>query len=115
MAERLQQNFRSYELVDANVPAGDSAELWFDVNRDGSLHNVRIGRPSGWSSLDYACVRAALRTATVGALPETYKPHTLPASFACAYNGSNAANSAELPAVTVASVRNPKVAEANEK
>jgi TonB family protein len=115
MAERLQQNFRSYELVDANVPAGNSAELWFEVNRDGSLHNVRIGKPSGWSSLDYACVRAALRTPTVGALPETYKPRALPATFACTYNGSNAANNAEPPAVTVATVRTPKVAGTSEK
>ena len=90
MAERLQQNFHNYELVEASVPAGNSAEMWFDVNRDGSLRNVRIGKPSGWSSLDYACVRAVLRTATVGSLPESYKPRTLPATFACTYNGSNA-------------------------
>lgn len=90
MAERLQQNFRSYELVDANVPAGHTAELWFEVNRDGSIRNVRIGKPSGWSSLDYACVRAVMRTTTVGSLPETYRAPTLPASFACTYNGSNA-------------------------
>jgi TonB family protein len=90
MAERLQQNFHDYELVEANVPAGNSAEMWFDVNRDGSLRNVKIGKPSGWSSLDYACVRAVLRTSTVGSLPESYKPRTLPATFACTYNGSNA-------------------------
>jgi TonB family protein len=90
MAERLQQNFHNYELVEANVPAGNSAELWFEVNRDGSLRNVRVGKPSGWSSLDYACVRAVLRTTTVGALPEDYKPRTLPATFACTYSGSNA-------------------------
>ena len=90
MAERLQQNFHNYELMNANVPAGNSAELWFDVNRDGSLGNIRIGKPSGWSSLDYACVRAVMRTATVGALPEAYKPRTLPATFACTYDGSNA-------------------------
>jgi hypothetical protein len=89
MAERLQQNFRSYELVDANVPAGNSAETWFEVIRDGSLRDVRIGKASGWSSLDYACVRAVMRTATVGALPEEYKPRTLPATFVCTYNGSN--------------------------
>jgi TonB family protein len=90
MAERLHQNFREYELVDASVPAGNSAELWFDVNRDGSLSNVRIGKPSGWNSLDYACIRAAQRTPTVGALPEEYKLRTLPASFACNYTGGNA-------------------------
>jgi TonB family protein len=113
MAERLQQNFRSYELVDANVPAGNSAEMWFDVNRDGSLRNVRIGKPSGWSSLDYACVRAVMRTTTVGSLPETYKPRTLPATFACTYNGSNALQTAksvdsatDRSALDVASVRN---------
>jgi TonB family protein len=87
MAERLQQNFHNYELVGANVPAGNSAEMWFEVNRDGSLRNVRIGKPSGWGSLDYACVRAVLRTTTVGPLPEDYKPRTLPATFACTYNG----------------------------
>jgi TonB family protein len=90
MAERIHQNFREYELVDASVPAGNSAVLWFDVNRDGSLSNVRIGKPSGWNSLDYACVRAVERTTTVGVLPEEYKLRTLPASFACNYSGSNA-------------------------
>jgi TonB family protein len=113
MAERLQQNFRSYELVDANVPAGNSGELWFDVNRDGSLSNVRIGKPSGWNSLDYACIRAVERTPTVGALPEEYKLRTLPASFACAYSGSNARTSRPVDSATersdmyVGSVRNP--------
>jgi TonB family protein len=113
LAERLQQNFRSYELVDANVPSGNSAEMWFDVNRDGSLSNVRIGKPSGWGSLDYACVRAVMRTTTVGSLPESYTPRTLPASFACTYNGSNALQSSrpvdsaiERPGQYVASVRN---------
>jgi TonB family protein len=113
MAERLQQNFRSYELVDANVPTGNSTEMWFDVNRDGSLSNVRIGKPSGWGSLDYACVRAVMRTATVGSLPESYTPRTLPASFACTYNGSNALQSSnpvdsatDRPGQYVASVRN---------
>ena len=90
MTERLHQTFSGYEHVDANVPAGNSAEMWFDVNRDGSLSNVRIGKPSGWNSLDYACVRAVQRTGTVGPLPEDYKLRTLPASFACTYNGSNA-------------------------
>lgn len=90
MAERLHQSFSEYERVDANVPAGNSSEMWFDVNRDGSLTNVRIGRPSGWNSLDYACIRAVQRTPTVGALPEEYKLRTLPASFACTYTGSNA-------------------------
>jgi TonB family protein len=113
MAERLQQNFRSYELVDANVPAGNSAELWFEVNRDGSLRNVRIGKPSGWTSLDYACVRAVMRTATVGSLPESYTLRTLPAAFTCTYNGRDAVNtSRSVDSATdssgqyVASVRN---------
>jgi TonB family protein len=113
MAERLQQNFHNYELVEANVPAGNSAEMWFEVNRDGSLRNVRIGKPSGWGSLDYACVRAVLRTATVGPLPEEYKPRTLPATFACTYNGSNALQTSrsvdsatDRPGLDVASVRN---------
>ncbi len=114
MAEKLQQNFRSYELVDANVPAGNSAEMWFDVSRDGSLRNVRIGKPSGWGSLDYACVRAVLRTATVGSLPKSYKPRTLPATFACTYNGRNALHTSrsvgsatDRSGLYVASVRNP--------
>jgi TonB family protein len=90
MAERLRQSFSDYERVDANVPAGNSAEMWFDVNRDGSLSNVRMGKPSGWNSLDYACMRAIQRTGTVGPLPEDYKLRNLPASFACTYDGSNA-------------------------
>jgi len=90
MRERLYQSFSNYERVDANVPPGNSAEMWFDVNRDGSLSNVRVGKPSGWESLDYACVRAVQRTETVGALPEDYTLGTLPATFACTYTGSNA-------------------------
>jgi TonB family protein len=90
MAERLHQSFSEYERVDASVPVGNSAEMWFDVNRDGSLSNVRLGKPSGWNSLDHACIRAVEHTTTVGALPEEYKLRTLPASFACTYTGSNA-------------------------
>ena len=90
MRERLYQSFSNYEWVDANVPPGNSTEMWFDVNRDGSLSNVRVGKPSGWDSLDYACVRAVQRTATVGALPEDYTLRALPATFACTYTGSNA-------------------------
>jgi TonB family protein len=90
MRERLYQSFSNYEWVDANVPPGNSAEMWFDVNRDGSLSNVRVGKPSGWDSLDYACVRAVQRAETVGALPEDYKLRALPATFACTYTGSNA-------------------------
>jgi TonB family protein len=90
MRERLYQSFSNYERVDANVPVGNSAEMLFDVNRDGSLSNVRVGKPSGWDSLDYACMRAVQRTETVGALPEDYKLRALPATFACTYTGSNA-------------------------
>ena len=90
MRERLYQSFSKYERVDANVPPGNSAEMWFEVNRDGSLSNVKVGKPSGWDSLDYACMRAVQRTETVGALPEDYTPRALPATFACTYTGSNA-------------------------
>ncbi len=89
MRERLSQSFSNLERVDAAVPPGNSAEMWFDVNRDGSLSNVKVGKPSGWNSLDYACMRAVQRTETVGALPEDYKLRTLPATFACTYTGSN--------------------------
>jgi TonB C terminal len=113
MQERLYQSFRNYERVDANVPPGNSSETWFDVNRDGSLSNVRVGKPSGWASLDYACVRAVQRTETVGALPEDYKLHTLPATFACTYTGSNALQTSrsvdsatDRPDLYVGSVRN---------
>ena len=95
MRERLYQSFSNDERVDANVPPGNSAEMWFDVNRDGSLSNVRVGRPSGWDSLDYACMRAVQRTETVGALPEDYQLHALPATFACTYTGSNASRTSK--------------------
>ena len=112
MRERLAQSFSNDERVDANVPPGNSAELWFDVNRDGSLSNVRLGKPSGWDSLDYACMRAVQRTETVGALPEDYTLRTLPATFACTYTGSNALQTSksvdsatDRPDVYVGSVR----------
>jgi TonB family protein len=113
MRERLYQSFSNDERVDANVPAGHSAEMWFNVNRDGSLSNVRVGKPSGWDSLDYACVRAVQRTQTVGALPEDYKLRTLSATFACTYTGSNALptsmsvdSAADRPDLYVGSIRN---------
>jgi hypothetical protein len=113
MRERLSQSFSNYEHVDATVPPGNSAEMWFDVNRDGSLSNVRVGKPSGWDSLDYACMRAVERTETVGALPEDYKLRTLPATFACTYTGSNGLltsrsvdSAADRPELYVGSVRN---------
>jgi TonB family protein len=112
MRERLYQSFSNYEHVDANVPPGNSAEMWFDVNRDGSVSNVRVGKPSGWDSLDYACMRAVQRTETVGALPEEYTLRTLPATFACTYTGSNALQTSkpvdsatDRPDVYVGSVR----------
>jgi TonB family protein len=112
MRERLYQSFSNDEWVDANVPPGNSAEMWFDVNRDGSLSNVRVGKPSGWDSLDYACVRAVQRTQTVGALPEDYTLRSLPATFACTYTGSNALQTSksvdsatDRPDVYVGSVR----------
>jgi TonB family protein len=114
MRERLSESFSNYERVDANVPPGNSAEMWFDVNRDGSLSNVRVGKASGWESLDYACVRAIQRTETVGALPEDYKLRTLPATFACTYTGSNVLSTSrpvdsatERSDLYVGSVRNP--------
>jgi TonB family protein len=114
MRERLSESFSNYERVDANVPPGNSAEMWFDVNRDGSLSNVRVGKPSGWESLDYACVRAIQRTETVGALPEDYKLRTLPATFACTYTGSNVLGTSrpvdsatERSDLYVGAVRNP--------
>jgi TonB family protein len=95
MRERLYQSFSNDERVDANVPPGNSAEMWFDVNRDGSLSNVRVGKPSGWDSLDHACMRAVQRTETVGALPEDYQLRALPATFACTYTGSNASRTSK--------------------
>jgi hypothetical protein len=113
MRERLYQSFSNYERVDINVPAGNSAEIWFDVTRDGLLSNVRVGKPSGWDSLDYACKRAVLRTETVGALPEEYTLRTLPATFACTYTGDNVLqpsravdSAADRSDVFVGSVRN---------
>jgi TonB family protein len=105
MRERLYQSFSNYERVDANVPSGNWAEMWFDVNRDGSLTNVRVGKPSGWNSLDYACMRAVQRT-EVGALPENYKLRTLPATFTCIYTGSNALQTSSKSDLYVGSVRN---------
>jgi TonB family protein len=113
MRERLYQSFSNYERVDASVPPGNSSETWFDVNRDGSLSNVRVGKPSGWKSLDYACVRAVQRTETVGALPEDYKLRTMPATFSCTYTGSNPLQTSksvdsaiDRPDLYVGSIRN---------
>ena len=49
----------------------------FTIQRDGSLTNVEVERPSGTSTLDLAALRAVMSTRTLQPLPEAFPNPTL--------------------------------------
>ena len=88
MAERIRQNFHNYELVDAKFPQ-ETRQKWLDVNRDGSLSNVKLASPAaGFLRLRLRTGRSAYYDRRLVAR-ELQAAHS-PATFACTYDGSNA-------------------------
>jgi protein TonB len=71
--------------VDPHTPKGARAYIQFTIHRDGSLSNVQLGQPSGSGTLDRACLRAAQRIDTFGALPAQYNQGTVMTSYYCEY------------------------------
>ena len=72
-------------LADPRTPKGARAYIEFPINRDGSHGNVLLDRSSGSPTWDSACVRAAQRVDTFGALPAQYRANSLQVSFYCEY------------------------------
>jgi protein TonB len=71
--------------VDPHTPRGTRAYIQFAIHRDGTVSNVQMSQPSGSSTLDRACMRAAQRVDTFGALPAQYNQNTLMTSYYCEY------------------------------
>ena len=76
-------SFRSE--VDPHTPKGSRAYIQFAIHRDGSVSNVQMSQNSGSQTLDRACMRAAQRVDTFGALPAQYNQSTVMTSFYCEY------------------------------
>jgi protein TonB len=71
--------------VDPHTPRGSRAYVQFAIHRDGSVSNVQMNQNSGSQTLDRACMRAAQRVDTFGALPSGYTQSTVMTSFFCEY------------------------------
>jgi protein TonB len=71
--------------VDPHTPRGSRAYVQFAIHRDGSVSNVQMSQNSGSQTLDRACMRAAQRVDTFGALPSQYTQSTVMTSFFCEY------------------------------
>ncbi len=72
-------------LADPHTPHGARAYISFRIARDGTPSDVKLDRPSGSPTWDTACVRAAQRVDTFGALPGQYRGTDLMVSFYCEY------------------------------
>lgn len=56
--------------VDPRASEGKSVSITFDIQRDGSVANLRVARSSGSPTLDNAAKRAVLEVDSFGQLPE---------------------------------------------
>ncbi len=65
----IAQNYFTQE-VDPRASEGKSVLISFDIQRDGSISNVRIQNRSGSPTLDTAAMRALQRIDSFGPLPE---------------------------------------------
>ena len=81
--KRTASSFR--QEVDPHTPRGSRAFIQFAIHRDGSVSNVQMSQNSGSQTLDRACMRAAQRVDTFGALPAQYTQSSVMTSFFCEY------------------------------
>jgi protein TonB len=71
--------------VDPHTPHGARAYIQFAIHRDGTPSGVQLGQTSGSPTLDRACIRAAQRVDTFGALPSGYNQSTVMTSYYCEF------------------------------
>jgi len=81
---KMASNFYKPE-VDPHTPRGAKAYVQWAIHRDGSASGIQVNQSSGSSTLDRACLRAAQRVDTFGALPAQYGPNLLMTSYYCEY------------------------------
>ena len=71
--------------VDPRTPAGARVYLFFTVQRNGTVSQIRLDRSSGSPTLDQSCMRAAQRVDTFGPLPTAYTKSSLMVSYYCEF------------------------------
>jgi TonB family protein len=71
VVQRIQQNWDSKQNLMGQVT------VKFTIQRDGTLTDVQVERPSGFAALDLAAHRAVMVTQRVPALPAQYSNPTL--------------------------------------
>lgn len=81
---KMASNFYKPE-VDPHTPRGAKAYVQWAIHRDGSASGIQLSQSSGSSTLDRACLRAAQRVDTFGALPGQYNQNILMTSYYCEY------------------------------
>ncbi len=95
---RVGQSWNPSAVVD--TPAGATADVTFTISRDGSPRDVQLHRPSGYPSLDSACVLAVQQVRSFGP-PEGGTKDSLHVLYPCSYNEPGAMNARqERTAVT---------------
>jgi TonB family protein len=78
--QRIQQNWNQNQGVTAEVV------VKFTIQRDGTITDVQVERPSGFIALDMAAQRAVLATARVPPLPTQFTNPTLTVHLTFDYN-----------------------------
>jgi TonB family protein len=76
----IQQNWSQNQGVTAEVV------VKFTIQKDGTLTDVQIERPSGFMALDMAAQRAVLATARIPPLPAQFSNPTLTVHLTFDYN-----------------------------
>jgi protein TonB len=70
LRERVAQNWRSQDL-DSRLR--NRVSVMFDIQRDGSIRNVRISQSSGNFAMDQSAQRAILMSNPLPALPREFE------------------------------------------
>ncbi len=85
---RVAQNWNSSE-VGSSTPAGATVYIQFAIRRRGNRGVPTLQTSSGYSSLDFSCLRAVDRTRTFDHLPRHYTGDSLTVLYRCTYPGSS--------------------------
>ena len=106
---QVAQKWNSSEVA-GNTPAGATVYIQFAIRRRGSHGVPTMETSSGYSSLDFSCLRAVDQIRTFEHLPKGYSGDNLTVLYHCTYPGSPTTRFAEdsiLPPVKQPSLYGP--------
>jgi TonB family protein len=106
---RVAQKWNSSEVA-GSTPAGATVYIQFAIRRRGNHGVPTMETSSGYSSLDFSCLRAVDRIRTFGHLPKRFSGDSLTVLYHCTYPGSPATKFAQdsiLPLVQQPSPYDP--------